>query len=230
MEERQQRKTRAGPARNPGTPRPGARRHGKRKTQPTNNMIQSFNSKTIYTRLPHAVTCCIRTRMTNFNKENAGVKLYSGTLTDKRTWATQDDPRPALTPVFLQYSSWKMLKGDGSSAVHLCRIKASVHPTSGYQGWTQAYQACIQCNHAEQYMRIIQSNANSLAYPFPERSRVMSSLLSNEQSMTPCEKSQQYPPSVTVHIKSYQVRGIASHTMDASSIGLPRMTPGLPSQ
>ena len=66
MEEQQQRKTRAGPARNPGTPRPGARRHGKRNTQPTNNMIQSFNSKTIYTRLPHAVTCCIKTRSTNF--------------------------------------------------------------------------------------------------------------------------------------------------------------------
>ena len=34
-------KTRAGPARNPGTPRPGARRHGKGKNQPNHNMIQS---------------------------------------------------------------------------------------------------------------------------------------------------------------------------------------------
>ena len=105
-------------------------------------------------------------------KKCAGVKLYSGTLTEKRTWATQDDPRPALTLVLLQYSSWKLLKGDGSSAVNLCRVKASVHPTSGYQGWSQANQVCIQCIHAEQYMRIIQSSANSLAYPFPKRSIV----------------------------------------------------------
>ena len=41
MDEKQQQKTRAGPARNPGTPRPGARRHGKGKNQPNNNMIQS---------------------------------------------------------------------------------------------------------------------------------------------------------------------------------------------
>ena len=140
----------------PGRGRPGARRHGKRKTQPTNNMIQSFNSKAIYTRLPHAVTCCIRTRKTNFYKENAGVKLYSGTLTDKRTWATQDDPRPALTPVFLQYSSWKMLKGDGSSAVHLCRIKASPHEwlSRMVTGLPSLYpvQSCraIYENHPEQ--------------------------------------------------------------------------------
>ena len=33
--------TRAGPARNPGTPRPGARRHGKGKNQPNHPMIQS---------------------------------------------------------------------------------------------------------------------------------------------------------------------------------------------
>ena len=51
-------KTRAGPARNPGTPRPGARRHGKRKNPPNNNMIQSFNSETIYTQLSRAVTRC----------------------------------------------------------------------------------------------------------------------------------------------------------------------------
>ena len=34
---------------------------------------------------------------------DACVKLYSGTLTDKRTWATQDDPRPALTQAFQSY-------------------------------------------------------------------------------------------------------------------------------
>ena len=34
---------------------------------------------------------------------DACVKLYSGTLTDKRTWATQDDPRPALTLAFQSY-------------------------------------------------------------------------------------------------------------------------------
>ena len=38
-------KARAGPARNPGTPRPGARRHGKRKNPPNNNMIQSSKTK-----------------------------------------------------------------------------------------------------------------------------------------------------------------------------------------
>ena len=58
MEEQQQQKTRAGPARNPGTPRPGAWRHGKRKNPPNNNMIQSFNPKTIYTQLSRAVTRC----------------------------------------------------------------------------------------------------------------------------------------------------------------------------
>ena len=36
---------------------------------------------------------------------DACVKLYSGTLTDKRTWATQDDPRPALTLAFQSYIS-----------------------------------------------------------------------------------------------------------------------------
>ena len=34
------------------------------------------------------------------NLKCAGVKLYSGTLTDERTWATQDDPGPALTLCF----------------------------------------------------------------------------------------------------------------------------------
>ena len=38
-------KARAGPARNAGTPRPGARRHGKRKNPPNNNMIQSSKTK-----------------------------------------------------------------------------------------------------------------------------------------------------------------------------------------
>ena len=31
------------------------------------------------------------------------MKLYSGTLTNRRTWATQDDPRPALTLAFQSY-------------------------------------------------------------------------------------------------------------------------------
>ena len=38
-----------------------------------------------------------------FLQTDACVKLYSGTLTDKRTWATQDDPRPALTLAFQSY-------------------------------------------------------------------------------------------------------------------------------
>ena len=67
-------------------------------------------------------------------------------------------------------------------------------------------------------MRIIQSNVNSIAYPFPESSRVLSCLLSKEQAMTPCEESQRDPPSVTVHVKSYQVRDIASRTMNTVMI------------
>ena len=90
-------KERAGPARNPGTPRPGARRHGKRKTTSNNNMIQSLKSK-IY---KHPAVLCRNTFQrkaitSNFHKENAGVKHYSGTLTKQNIWATQDDPRPAL--------------------------------------------------------------------------------------------------------------------------------------
>ena len=38
-----------------------------------------------------------------FLQTDACVKLYSGTLTDNRTWATQDDPRPALTLAFQSY-------------------------------------------------------------------------------------------------------------------------------
>ena len=44
MDEKQQQQTMAGPARNPGTPRPGARRHGKGKKPAKQQHDPIFNS------------------------------------------------------------------------------------------------------------------------------------------------------------------------------------------
>ena len=63
---------------------------------------------------------------------DACVKLYSGTLTDKRTWATQDDPRPALPLSFGR-----------TSVVHQCRVETSVHHSSSDQR-CEDYQGSFQ--------------------------------------------------------------------------------------
>ena len=104
MDEKQQQnqKTRAGPARNPGTPRPGARRHGKG----TSSQTTTWSNLQLLDYI-HSTASCRNMLQQIENGEilqtDACVKLYSGTLTDKRTWATQDDPRPALTLAFQSY-------------------------------------------------------------------------------------------------------------------------------
>ena len=112
-------KARAGPARNPGTPRPGARRHGKRKNPPNNNMIQSSNSKTIYTQLSRAVTRCSGAYEIKISTLRMQVWNTNPVRSLKREYGL---PRmtPGLPFIYSsrQYSSWKRpLQRNESSAV-----------------------------------------------------------------------------------------------------------------
>ena len=112
-------KTRAEPARNPGTPRPGARRHGKRNNTPHNNMIPSVSSKTIYTQLSRAVTRCSAVeRMKSIFLQR---KCRCETLIRYSHWKENMGypgwPQACPSVIHLSYSSWKRpLQGNESSA------------------------------------------------------------------------------------------------------------------
>ena len=82
----------------PGTQAPPGQVPGDtaREKTPNNNMIQSLNSKTIYTQLSRAVTRCSEKHEIKISIQKMQVWNTSPVLSLKRTWATQDDPRPAL--------------------------------------------------------------------------------------------------------------------------------------
>ena len=96
MYEQQQQKTRAEPARNPGTPLARCPETRQKTKTPNNNMIHSLNSKTIYIQLSRAVTRCSEKPEIKISIQKMQVWNKGPVLSLKRTWATQDDPRPAL--------------------------------------------------------------------------------------------------------------------------------------
>ena len=115
---------------------------------------------------------------------------------------------PRMTPGLpsLQYLSYthqgKMAKGDGSSAVHLCRIKASVHPHVWLPRMVTdlpslyPVQSCraIYKNHPEQWP------LHRISFPWAQQSLVLSSV-----QWTSDDTMRKEPARSTVSNGAYQV-------------------------
>ena len=102
----------------PGTQAPPGQVPGDtaREKTPNNNMIQSFNSKTIYIQLSRAVTRCSETHKIKISTEKMQVWNTSPVLSLKREHGLpRMTPGLPFTDTYLQYSSWKRQLQDNES-------------------------------------------------------------------------------------------------------------------
>ena len=107
-----------------------------------------FNSKTIYTQLPHAVTCCSRLKMAKFYKQ---MHMWNSTPVLS---LIREHGLPRMTPGLP--ALWHFSR---TSVVHQCRVETSVHYPSSDQK-CEDFQGSFQIIYGAKYEQDLQGPAN----------------------------------------------------------------------
>ena len=116
-----------------------------------------FNSKTIYTQLPHAVTCCSRLKMAKFYRQ-----MHKWNSTPVLS-LIKEHGLPRMTPGLP--ALWHFSR---TSVIHQCRVEKSVHYPSSDQK-CEDFQGSFQIIYGAKYEQDCRALPIARILPSPNR-------------------------------------------------------------